>query len=153
MNLIPSDLIRSKSMNCLKFSMILSLLVLITYLQEAHSNVRPEILSRATLPDDLYGFTDAATRNFSVNHDIPSSPFSGNQTHKPAKPRPDSEKCFIRESFRIYADRGQDPALLSFSGIITGYQNHSKSTIYCLPFVHFSSKTGESTRIRPPPII
>jgi hypothetical protein len=137
----------------LKFSMILFLLLLISCFQEAHSSVRPEILSRATLPDDLYDFTDAATRNFSANHDIPNSPFSGHQTHKPAKPRPDSEKCFIRESFRIYADRGQDPALLAFSGIFEGYQNHSKSTIYSLPFVYFSSKTGESTRIRPPPII
>jgi len=137
----------------LKFSTILLFLLLISYFQEAHSNVRPEILSRATLPDDIYGFTDAEIRNFSAKHNLPYNPFSSHQTNNPIKPQPDSEKCFIRESFRIYADRGQDPALLAFSGIFTGYQNQSKSTIYCLPFVYFSSKTGESTRIRPPPVI
>jgi hypothetical protein len=137
----------------LKYSMILFLLFWITCFQEAQSNVRPDVLSWTEFPADIYGFTGSGARNFSPKQDIPVSPYSGNAPDNNAKPQPESEKCFIQESFRIYADRGQDPALLVFSGIFTGYPNHLKSTIYCLSFVYISSKTGESARIRPPPVI
>jgi hypothetical protein len=37
--------------------------------------------------------------------------------------------------------------------LFLGYFHYSSSCIHCLPFVFISSKTGNSSKIRPPPVI
>lgn len=67
------------------------------------------------------------------------------------KSQPLSDPCIIREAHQGFADRGPDPAILGFHGQLFGYPSYVKSLICCLPFTLFSSWTGNSAKIRPPP--
>jgi hypothetical protein len=125
---------------------ILLLLVFISETRETRANVYPEILTRQSLPVDIFNVHVSYSRDFHQKSDIPGCP-------APVKPPQDQNKCFIQETFRLLADRGQNQAVLAYTGVFTGYVSVSSSLICNFPFVYISSRSGESVKIRPPPVI
>ena len=118
---------------------------------QLQASVRPDLLNSPIIPDDIFNVEIGNDRNFSTNENSPALPVFPVQPVKQSDQ--DEDRCIVKESFRIYADRGQDPALLTFYGVFIGYPSSSRSIFYCLPFVFISSKFGSSSRIRPPPVI
>jgi hypothetical protein len=138
-----------------KMSLFVSFLLLIFFypgIPDSRANVRPESLFLSAVPHDLFNGTGAFTRNFYPKQDVPGKSLPVHPARK-ANSGQDHDKCFFKETFRLPADRGQEHATLNFPGLFLGYYHHSNSYIYCLPFVLISSKTGNNSRIRPPPDI
>ena len=139
-----------------KFLPVFIILLLIFFnldIKELKSNVRPEILYERAYPVDIYNFNTSGSRDFSVRKDFPVKPFSANYPPRQTKSQQDQDKCFFKETFRLPADRGQEPAILDYSRIFSGYSPKPNRITAYLPFVLISSKTGHSSRIRPPPVI
>jgi hypothetical protein len=72
-------------------------------------------------------------------------------TDKP-EPKPVSSQHYLREKIKGNADRGPKLALLVFSGEILDCIPQVSSFTGHLPFLLISLWTGNSTKIRPPPV-
>lgn len=120
---------------------------------EVKSNVCPEILIYKVYPVDIFKVNFTNFRTFSVKRDVPVVPLTKNpSTNNTGSPVP-SDQCYFYEGHRSIADRGPASALLVFSGIFLGYPLKPILFITLLPFVIFSSRTGNCIKIRPPPIV
>ena len=144
---------RPAEMKRLKTVLLLSLLFLLFINQEARSNVRPESLSDNEVVFNLSYFDDFGIISFSAKEKTRENPFPPVHPINHPKPQTGSEQCIIKESFRTYADRGNDPALLALVRFFIGYSSKPKTLIPYRDFILISSKTCESTRIRPPPAL
>lgn len=140
-----------KPIRWLTNAIVLFLLLFQPFSFESRANVRPEILDEKICPVDLFKFENSGFRNFSAKQHDPAPPLFPVQPVKQSDQ--DEDRCIFKESFRIYADRGQDPAQISFTGVFIGYPSNSESITYRFPFVLISSKTGSSFKTRPPPVI
>ena len=118
---------------------------------QSQASVRPDLLASPIIPDDIFNVETGNTRNFASKDHTPALPVFPVQPVKQSDQ--DEDRCIVKENFRIYADRGQDPALLVFYGVFIGYPSGSGSVFYDLPFVFISSQFSCSSRIRPPPVI
>jgi len=120
---------------------------------ESRSNVRPDIITQEILPLDIFNAEATDFRNFSAKTNPPTSPFYPGHPVNPDQNDPLSGHCYFKESYRLFAERGQGIAYLAFTGVSISYPDISHVTFYHFPFIFISSRTGKSTRIRPPPII
>ena len=118
---------------------------------ESRSNVYPESLIGKVYAVDILNVNYSDSRSFSVKRDFPVDPLPIKHHANNKKSQPLSDGCYFKEAHREIADRGPETALLAFSGEFLGYPINSKSITFYLPFVAFSSWTGNSSKIRPPP--
>ena len=119
---------------------------------EVRSNVCPENLITKVYPVDVFNVKFSDFKNFSVKQDVPVAPLTKKQSTNNARSQSPSDQCYFNEGHRSFADRGPETNLLAFSGIFFSYPLYTKSFISHLPFVIFSSWTGNCIKIRPPPI-
>jgi hypothetical protein len=139
-------------------SFTLSLFIYIIFffivdIPDSQANAKPEIETGKVLTFDLFLDNYSYSRNFQPKSDFPGSPLPARHPVVPVKPLQDDDRCFIQESFRLFADRGQNLAVLSFSGILTDVAPDPSRMALKMPVTFISSKTGECFKIRPPPII
>ncbi len=131
--------------------MIIFLLFFFYGNRNTQANVRPAILEPDHGPTVLFNFDGKDLRNFSAKQDCPSAPAFPVPPVDHSNSRDNNDRCIIKESFRIYADRGQNPLFLFCYSIFIGYPSNSKPSVNWLSCVLPSSQTGKSYRIRPPP--
>ena len=139
---------------CLKqWNIVITLLIFFSavFTFQPQASVRPDLLTSPIIPDDIFNVEIGNNRNFSTKENSPALPVFPVQPVKQSDQ--DEDRCIVKESFRIYADRGQDPAFLVFYGVFIGYPSSSGPVFYDLPFVFISSIFCCSSRIRPPPVI
>jgi hypothetical protein len=116
------------------------------------ANVYPENALSAIYPVDIFNASFSDSRIFTVKQDIPVAPPAKKGSADQARPKSTSDQCYIYEGHRSFADRGPETALIALSGLFFSYPLKSTSLISHLPFIKFSAWTGNSIRIRPPPI-
>ena len=119
---------------------------------ELRSNVCPENIIARIYPVDFFKVTFTDFRTFSVKQEVPAAPLTKKQSASNTRSQSPSDQCYFYEGHRSFADKGPETALLAFSGIFFGYTLKPISIIPHLPFVIFSSWTGNCIKIRPPPI-
>jgi hypothetical protein len=119
---------------------------------ECRANVCPDNLIAGIYPVDIFKADFPDFKNFSVKRDLPVAPLTKKQANNHNKSPQPSDQCYFYEGHRSFADKGPEPALPAFSGIFLGYPIYKVSYIPCLPFVIFSSWTGNTIKIRPPPV-
>jgi hypothetical protein len=140
-----------KPIRWLTAAIVLFLLLFQPFSIESRANVRPAILEAKTSPVTLFNSVSSAFRNFSANSESPDHPAFPVLPVKKAQSDQEEDRCIFKESFRIYADRGQDPAQFGFTGNFIGYPPASESITYCLPFLNILTNSRSSFKIRPPP--
>lgn len=140
-----------KPIRWLTNAIVLFLLLFQPFSFESRANVRPEILDEKICPVDLFKFENSGFRNFSAKQHDPAPPVFPVQPVKQSDQ--DEDRCIFKESFRIYADRGQDPAQIGLTGIFVGYPPTSESITYYLPFLNILTNSRSSFKIRPPPAL
>jgi hypothetical protein len=119
---------------------------------ELRANVCPENLITKVYPVDIFKVSFSNFKTFGVKQDVPVHPLTKKHSTNNTSSQPPSDQCYFKEGHRLIADRGPETALLTFSGIFSGYPLNTISFISHLPFVIFSSGNGNSLKIRPPPI-
>ena len=133
------------------FLLLISVFI-IPGIPEVRSNVCPENLIVKIYPGDIFKVNFAGFRTLNVKRDLPAAPNTKKPfTRNTGSPVP-SDQCFFYEGHRSIADRGPESALPAFSGIFSGYPLNEISLISHIPFILFSSWTGNCTKIRPPPV-
>jgi hypothetical protein len=145
----------SKTINYRTFlygSLLLFLGLINPGIPEVRSNVCPENLIPKIYPVDFYKVNFSDFRNFNVKRDIPAAPLTNKYPANNARSQSPSDQCYYYEGHRSFADRGPETAILAFSGIFFSYPLKPISLISHLSFVTFFSWTGNSIKIRPPPI-
>ena len=119
---------------------------------ELRANVCPEISITKIYPVDILKVSFTNFRTLGVKRDVPVHPFTKKHPVNNDKSPSPSDQCYFKEGHRSFADKGPETALLAFSGIFWGYPLNPISFISHLPFLIYSSGTGECIKIRPPPI-
>ena len=137
----------------IKSAFLTALFLLIFIFPGAKANVYPEILANKLVFFDFTGSANNGIRNFAPKEKTREIPFSPAHHSNQQKSQTGSDRCIIKESFRTYADRGNDPSLLAYSGHLSEIFREHKTLIPVLNDILTSSKTGESARIRPPPVL
>jgi hypothetical protein len=120
---------------------------------ELRANVCPENLIAKNYPVDILNVSFSDFRNFSVKRDFPVAPFSKKHPANNTRSQSPSDQCYFFEGHLSFADKGPETALLAFSGIFLELPLNTIDFIPHLPFVIFSSWTGNCIKIRPPPIL
>ncbi len=119
---------------------------------EVRSNVYPVNSTVKIYPVDIFKVNFPDFRSFSVKQDVPVAPHTKKPvTRNTGSPLP-SDQCFFYEGHSSSANRGSESALPVFSGIFIGYPLNKISLISHIPFILFSSWTGNCIKIRPPPV-
>lgn len=118
---------------------------------ESRANFCQESLVNQDYPVDIFnvGFSDI--RTLSIKRDVPVPPFTKKAPQHNDSSGPLSDQCYFKEGYRVIADKGPKIALLAISGNYSVYLLIPTSFIYDNPFVVFSSRNGNSLKIRPPP--
>jgi hypothetical protein len=120
---------------------------------QLRSNVCPETQAITLLPVDILNFNDSFSKDFNVKQDIPDKPLNKKHPANNSTPQPPSDQCYFNVGHRLIADRARESTLPASAGISLEYPYNSKQFLYPLPFVVFSSIYGNSSKIRPPPVI
>ena len=142
------------SRKCLLFGFLLLFFGVINPgIPEVRSNDCSRFIITKTYPLDIFKVDFPAYRSFRVKWFVTDDPRKQQDGNKHTKSKPFSDQTVFKEARSGTADRGPDPALLFFSGVSLCYLFTASSFIYPLQSVLFNSWTGNSARIRPPPII
>jgi len=143
---------RASDQRTFLFGFLLLISGFIIPIPEVRSNVCPENLIVKIYPGDILKVNLSGFRTLNVKRDVPAAPSTKKPfTSNTGSPVP-SDQCFFDEGHRSIADRGPESALPAFSGIFSGYPLNEISLISHIPFILFSSWTGNCTKIRPPPV-
>ena len=136
-----------------KFPLLLLFVAFLLLNPAARANVRPQSVDEKPFVTNLFSPDADGFRNFSPREKKSGFPFFPASPAEQKKQQSDSDRCIIKESFRVYADRGNDPSLLIYSSFFSDLNRDQKILIPLHTIILISSKTGESTRIRPPPAL
>lgn len=143
-----------KIFNRMDFPFVMFLTVLFLYcfaINETAANVCPENTNSQEISIDLFNFSNSHPRNFNPQSKAPGLPFPAKKPLKPANGGNHENRCFLKESFRLLADRGNSIGIIIFFG------SFSFILAECNPLEHqFHSiinitRIVGSSRIRPPP--
>lgn len=118
---------------------------------EVKANIYSEYLIAKIFPVDIFNVNFSNFRTFDVKPDAPFHPTANKPSPNNNNSQSPSDQCYFKEGHRLIAEKGPETALLTFSGIFLGYPFNGKQFLYGLPLVIFSSRHGNTVKIRPPP--
>lgn len=135
------------------FSLLLFLGLINLVFTEFSFGDRSEILISKTYPVNTYkpdiSIFGTLNEKWNLHDELPTIKHSGQKTNS----QPLSDPCVLKEYHKGFADKGPEPDMLAFSGVYISHSTHVKSFICHLLFSTFSSWTGFTLKIRPPPFL
>lgn len=90
---------------------------------------------------------------FSKDQILDHPKFTLKHDTKPTQSRTPSEQTFLREKHDETIDRSRESAIFPFSAIFLGYFLNATSLVPHLELVKYSVWSGNSAKIRPPPVL
>jgi hypothetical protein len=139
---------RAWSCTCWLFILLFSILSA----NEIRANVSPYDPSETNCHNVFQGTGIAPEKILGVSREHPGLPARAMPFTPERHGDPWKDNCYYRENFRNFADRGHDSFIFYAPGNISGRPALPEPGYHYSQVIPYSSRSGDSWKIRPPPL-